>query len=266
MTTACGIGKIACFGSGGAAWSLVPALYEAGYVITQVFSRRLANAQALAEQVRAQAISSPADYRRNADLVLLAVPDDAIAAMLPIFRGDNALAAHLAGAVPLDVFGRDIARCGVLYPLQTFTRRQRIEVGDVPFFVEGNTTHSAEQLLNVARRISRRVCQMSSAERLRLHLAAVFASNFTNHCLSIAADLLLQSGIPADVVRPLVSETIRKALSAAHPRSVQSGPALRGDHATIHKHLALLQNNDTLRKIYLLLSESIGQEAGSVLG
>jgi predicted short-subunit dehydrogenase-like oxidoreductase (DUF2520 family) len=267
------IKRIVCFGSGGVAWSLLPALYEAGCEIAQVFSPHIDNARTLAALVDAQAIDkvdkvdnvdnvdnvdSVDRYCRNADLVVLAVPDDAVAKLLPVFRNNDALVVHTAGALPMQVFeNQDIANYGVLYPLQTFTRRRTITMTNTPIFVEANTESNHKKLFALAERISCNVHNITSTERLWLHLSAVFACNFTNHCLSIAADIVRNSNMPADILHPIVHETIAKALSAEHPRSMQTGPALRSDHATMHKHIDLLKNEPLLRKIYEAMSDSI---------
>jgi predicted short-subunit dehydrogenase-like oxidoreductase (DUF2520 family) len=258
MKNHCDIKQIACFGSGGVAWSLLSALYEAGYGITQVFSPHLENAVALAVQVNAKAIDSTDQYRSGADLVILAIPDDAVAATLPLFENDNALIVHTAGALPLQVFdNHHIANYGVLYPLQTFTRKRRIDMAEVPILIETNTDANTERLFLLSKSILCNPYQITSAQRLRLHLAAVFACNFTNHCLSIAADILQQSGIAPDILHTLIRETINKALSATHPQDVQTGPALRGDYHTMQKHLTLLQNNPLYANLYQMLSDSI---------
>lgn len=250
--------RIACFGSGGVATSLLPALHNAGCRITQVFSRCMEHAATLAAQVNAVPIDRPAHYQHAADLVILALPDDVVKNILPVFSGDEAIIVHTAGALSLQVFeNRQIANFGVLYPLQTFSRQRRVEMSQTPIFVEANTRANKEKLLSLAKLISANVSELSSEQRLHLHLAAVFGSNFANHCWSIAADILQQNNIPASVLHPLIGETFDKALLARHPKDVQTGPAVRGDVGTMQKHIALLQNAPLRQRLYQLISESI---------
>ncbi|GHT66775.1 hypothetical protein FACS189452_03250 [Bacteroidia bacterium] len=216
------------------------------------------HAATLAAQVNAVPIDRPAHYQHAADLVILALPDDVVKNILPVFSGDEAIIVHTAGALSLQVFeNRQIANFGVLYPLQTFSRQRRVEMSQTPIFVEANTRANKEKLLSLAKLISANVSELSSEQRLHLHLAAVFGSNFANHCWSIAADILQQNNIPASVLHPLIGETFDKALLARHPKDVQTGPAVRGDVGTMQKHIALLQNAPLRQRLYQLISESI---------
>jgi predicted short-subunit dehydrogenase-like oxidoreductase (DUF2520 family) len=249
---------IACFGSGGLAWSLLPALCGCGCRVEQVFSRSMANAQPLAKLINAAAIDHAEQYDHNADIAILAIADDAIEAMLPLFKDKNSMVIHTAGAVPLNVFEhKGIKNYGVLYPLQTFTRGRTIDLSGVPIFVEANNDANTSLLLTLAGKISHNVHVMPSDKRLRLHVAAVFAGNFTNHCLTIAADILNEYGMPANIISPLVNETINKALSCSNPSAMQTGPAIRGSHETMQKHLNTLQNQPMLQQLYRLMSQSI---------
>ena len=92
-----------------------------------------------------------------------------------------------------------------------------------------------------------------------MHLAAVFACNFTNHIYALAVKLLQKQDIPADVLLPLIDETAAK-IHTMPPREAQTGPAIRYDENVINKHLAMLGDPD-MRSIYRLISQSIHKEA-----
>jgi predicted short-subunit dehydrogenase-like oxidoreductase (DUF2520 family) len=260
------IRRIVCFGSGGMAWSLLPALQRAGCHTAQVFSPTAANASTLAMFVGAQTIDCAQCYDRSADLAILAVPDDAVADMLPLFRNEKIMVAHTAGSLSMHVFeNQGITNYGVIYPLQTFSRGSAINMAGVPIFVEANNDANAALLLDLAHAISGNAQYMSSQRRMGLHLAAVFACNYVNHCMAIAADIMQENGIPLSVIHPLVRQTIDKALAAANPRCVQTGPAMRGDITTMQKHLELLKNNPARQQLYRLMAQSIaaGMSNGS---
>ena len=90
-----------------------------------------------------------------------------------------------------------------------------------------------------------------------LHLAGVFSCNFVNHMLAISQMLAEENEFDFKLLKPLVVETIEKAL-AGNPLDSQTGPAVRGDSETIKKHVALLSRiDDDLRDLYLALSTSI---------
>jgi predicted short-subunit dehydrogenase-like oxidoreductase (DUF2520 family) len=100
------------------------------------------------------------------------------------------------------------------------------------------------------------VLRLSSARRLQLHVAAVFANNFTNHVLGIADALLAEAGLPAELLHPLVRETVEKALTNP-PFTVQTGPAVRRDAPTLAAHEAALATHPAWQDLYAQLTASI---------
>ena len=94
---------------------------------------------------------------------------------------------------------------------------------------------------------------------MRLHIAAVFVNNFTNHLFKISADILQKQQLPFDVLLPLIEETVNKIRSNA-PDVMQTGPAVRGDDATVAKHLDFLEKHTPQYSlIYKILSVGINQ-------
>ena len=253
---------IGLFGAGRVAAALAPALVAAGHRVVFVASRTPGPAAALAarlpgcpalSQATAEAAPLPAH------LYLLAVPDAAVPGLLAAVAWPaGAVVAHLAGALPLAVFGAAPAvRGGVLYPLQTFSPGRAIAWLRDP--VESMVLH---RLLALARSLSQQVAVLDSAQRLRLHLGAVWASNFTNHLLGIAHTLLAEAGLPFELLHPLVRETIDKALAAQpSPFGVQTGPAARHDAPTLAAHEAALAAHPAWQALYAGLTASI-QAAG----
>ena len=96
---------------------------------------------------------------------------------------------------------------------------------------------------------------MNSAQRKQLHIAAVFACNFSNHMYSIADDLLAKKNIDFSILLPLIRQTVQK-LEANSPKEVQTGPAKRKDLQTIKNQINLLEDDD-LRNIYKLITNQI---------
>ena len=72
-----------------------------------------------------------------------------------------------------------------------------------------------------------------------MHLAAVFANNFTNHCYTIAQELCDVHGVPFDTLYPLIKKTTEKALQQG-PKNSQTGPAKRDDKQVIDQQIKLL--------------------------
>src|SRR6476661_7070098 len=180
---------VALLGSGRVASQLGPALLTAGHHVPFVWSRSTASAQAAAAAVPgALSLSGTLSELPPADVYLLAVPDAAVASLLAAMPWpERALVAHMAGALPLSVFeAQPAVRGGVFYPLQTFSPGRAINWPTVPLCIEAATLPAESTLLTLASGLSQHVLRLDSAQRLQLHVAAVFANNFTNHLLGIA--------------------------------------------------------------------------------
>ena len=257
--------RIGLFGAGRVASALAPALAAAGHRLVFVASRTPGPALALAASLPGcQALAQEAALAAPpaADVYLLAVPDAAVPGVLAAGQWPaGALLAHVAGALPLAVFAaQPQVRGGVLYPLQTFSPGRAIDWPGVPLIVEGADPAAEATLLALARSLSQRVALLDSAQRLRLHLGAVWASNFTNHLLGVAHALLAEASLPFELLHPLVRETVDKALAARpSPYAVQTGPALRHDAPTLAAHQAALVAHPAWQALYAQLSVSIQQ-------
>ena len=254
-------------GAGRVAAQLAPALTEAGHRVVAVWSRQLATARAVADPQGAAAQHGPAPdllALPPADLYLLAVPDDAVAPVLTATHWPvGALVAHTSGALPLAVFeAQPAVRGAVFYPLQTFSPGRAIDWPTVPLLLEAAHAADLPVLHAVAASLSQRVVQVGSAQRRQLHVAAVFASNFTNHLLGIADALLAEARLPADLLTPLVRETVDKALHNP-PFQVQTGPASRHDAATIATHAAALAAHPRWQALYAQLTASIQDQTAA---
>ncbi len=248
--------------------ALAPALAAAGQQIVFVVSRSLGPATELAATIpgcRALPLADALVALPPADVYLLALPDAAVAAVLAAAAWPaGAVVAHLAGALPLAVVRENASsvRGGVFYPLQTFSPGRLINWPTVPVFIEATDADTEARLLALAGSLGGQPVVLASAQRLRLHLAAVWASNFTNHLLGVADALLAEAGLPFELLHPLVRETVNKALAAgSSPFGVQTGPAHRHDAATLAAHEAALAAHPAWQALYNGLSASI-QAAG----
>ena len=112
---------------------------------------------------------------------------------------------------------------------------------------------------SLARSLSRHVFRLDSEGRRRLHLAAVFASNFVNHCYALSDELLRAHDIPFRVMLPLIDEVAAKVHSMP-PHEAQTGPARRHDANVMNEHIELLANDKRLQNIYKIMSESIADD------
>lgn len=238
---------------------LGPALAAVGHQVVFVWNRSAASAETLAGQLLgAQFLPRLTAPLPLADVYLLAVPDAAVAPLLASTPWpEGALVAHLAGALPLSVFeAQPAVRGGVFYPLQTFSPGRTIDWPTVPLCIEANNLTAEATLLDLASSLSQHVRRLDSTQRLKLHVAAVFANNFTNHLLGIADALLAEAALPPELLAPLVHETVDKAL-ANPPFAVQTGPAVRRDAPTLAAHHTALAAHPAWQALYAQLTASI---------
>ena len=251
------IESVGIIGSGNLAWHLAPALYRSGIRISQIISRRIKNAKELAVRVDAQYSASLHNMTRETDLWIIAVPDDAIAGVALSFPFLPERVVHTSGSVDLDVLEGTGFNTGVFYPLQTFSKNRPVDFEKIPVFLESDQEDFLEELANLASRISEKVIEIDSEQRTILHIAAVFACNYTNALYAIAKDLLNENGLKFKWLHPLIKETVQKAIENG-PDNAQTGPAIRNDKTTIAKHLELL-DNEKYRELYKLFADIIGE-------
>ena len=248
--------RITLVGAGNVAWHMGKALSQNGYVIQQVLDRTASSSKQLAEELKAQTSGTPEDGIAGADACLICVSDDAIISVIKHLKPGNCLLMHTAGSVPLDVFRNNAVNYGVLYPLQTFTKGRPLDYCQIPFLTEANTPENLIILNQIASSVSRHVMEANSTQRLIIHLAAVFASNFSNHMYALAEKLTSEYNMPFDLLKPLISETTAKAMDMS-PVNAQTGPAVRGNVKVIEKHLELLKDHPRLQEIYRMISGDI---------
>ena len=232
--------RIVVIGTGRLASNLVPALQKVGHEVRVVNSRTLEG------------------LPNEADAFVIAVKDDALESVARrVVQGrEEQVFFHTAGSMPLSVFEGIARHYGVFYPMQSFSKERQVDFADVPIFLEGCDDKAIQTAHAIAESISRKVYELTTAERRYLHLAAVFACNFANHCYALSAKVLEQHGLPFDVMLPLIDETARK-VHTMHPVPAQTGPAIRWDENVMSAQKALLDNEPEMQKIYELMSNSI---------
>ena len=253
--------KIALIGAGNVATCLGPRLKEAGHEITAVYSRTVESARALADRLGAK-YTTDLKAVPASDAAIVMLKDDALKELAPAIADSlkEALLLHTAGSVPMDIWRSAGAfKFGVLYPMQTFSKASRIDWSQVPLFIEGSSAPVLESIRELALTISPDVTPLSSEGRKKLHLAAVFTCNFSNHMYAIAERLLATEGVPFSVMLPLVRETARK-VETMSPEDAQTGPAIRGDRKVMDQHLELLKEYPEYAELYRLISTDINKK------
>ncbi len=250
--------KIVLIGAGRVATHLGHRLQAKGLAVVQVLNRTAAPARDLAGSLDADWSDRWADVRTDADWLLLAVRDDAIDEVAGALARHvpQALATHTSGATPGTVLAPHFRRFGVFYPLQSFSPERRPAWSTIPFCIDAAGPADRAFLKKMARTLGGRAWPVQDEQRAALHVAAVFANNFTNQCYAVAEALLAEQGLPFELLYPLMQETLAKALEHS-PARMQTGPARRGDLATLQRHLDLLAGHPDWQAMYAAVSRSI---------
>lgn len=248
--------KIVCIGSGNVATHLAIGLKSMGAEVIQVWSHDPRNADILAALVKARSFHKWDDLDRSADLYIVAVKDDYIPEIAEKLTGVKGIVVHTSGATAMDILKSTGSGYGVLYPLQTFSKTKAVELTRVPFCIEGNAQDTLDRISAIAHLLSGQVSVVSSGQRKILHLAAVFACNFSNQLYHLSSLLLAEHQLDFNLLKPLILETAEK-INSSTPFEVQTGPAVRGDGETMKQHLALLDKSPDLQQLYTVLSASI---------
>lgn len=246
---------ISIIGSGNLATQLAKAFYREGIAINQIFSRDIEHAVALASLVNSKATDIFGDLT-PVDIIIIAVSDSAIPEVSNSLNRLSCLVVHTSGSTSIDIL-ENRTNFGVFYPFQTFSKNVDIEFDQIPILIEANSIRNQELLFNLATILSSKVQVVNSLQRLKLHLAAVFANNFSNHMYAITYQLLNESGLSFDMIKHLIEETTRKAIESNNPAMVQTGPASRGNIQIMESHKELLADRPLWQKIYTFVSDSI---------
>lgn len=247
--------KIFVIGTGNLSHSLVPALKKAGHTVSGVYSRTKENLKNFAEKFNVKAVFEKDEIPSDSDIYIICTADSGISDSAKIFKTEN-IVLHTSGSTDIEVLKRYFKKCGVIYPVQTFTKTKTVDFSNVPLLIESSEKKTLEKIKILAQSLSSNIREMNSFQRLRLHLSAVFACNFSNNMLSVSKVLMQECGGDFSLLKPLIKETFEKALNS-DPIVSQSGPAKRNDTAILNLHLKMLENYPVLKKIYSFVSLNI---------
>lgn len=251
-------------GAGGLAGNLAPAFSQnPRHRVVQIRSRSMEGARQLAFlAASAQPGDMTAPLHPDTEAVVLALPDSQIApvaeALIPLLQ-PHQLLLHCAGSVPLSVLQAHSGPIGVLYPIQTFSRKRKVNWADIPMMVEG--ANGGEELVTeLARSITGGPIRVLTSEQRRVvHLGAVLASNFTNALIAQATRLVKDLDLDHNLFLPLAREVVAK-LDQLTPLQAQTGPAMRGDKETVTEQKALVREvAPELIPMYELMTQIINR-------
>ena len=252
--------KVVLLGTGNVAGFLFEAFSASENVqVVQVYNHSQKSLDSYSKEVD---VSTSMEDLKEADIYLMAVKDDAIPDLAKHLETKKGLVLHTSGAISIDALsGCD--RRGVFYPLQTFSKDRKVKNKNISFCLEANGPEDLELLTELAEEIHGSHYKVSSEQRKKLHLAAVFVCNFVNHLYAIGEDICRDNDLPFEILQPLIKETAEK-ISNSSPHESQTGPAKRNDQTTIQAHLESLKSEEN-KDIYKLLTQAIQSAHGKKL-
>ncbi|MCU0382248.1 MAG: DUF2520 domain-containing protein [Chitinophagaceae bacterium] len=246
---------IVLVGTGHVATVLGRLCRQAGHRVLQVYGRNLEAAGELAAELGAEALVSPAALDDRADMCIVAISDAALPSLGNWMPKRPYPVVHTAGSVSMEVLSGISEQIGVLYPLQSL-RKDQPGIPEIPFMVQGNSKDTEHLLRSFARSLSGLVHHAGEEERRRMHLAAVFTSNFFNHLATLARQYCRDNDVDFQMLLPLLLETVGR-MEWEDPANLQTGPAIRNDQPTIDRHVSMLQDRPHMQRIYQLMTDSI---------
>ncbi len=249
--------SISIIGTGNVAQHLAKHLSKAeNIILSQIYGR---SSSQFSEFNNYAEFISDFNQLKPADVLIIAVSDDAILTVSNKIVNFSGIVVHTSGSTAMHVLSKH-KNFGVFYPLQTFTQGRELDFKEIPICLEASNTEVLETLKSVAMVLSKNTVELDSEKRSKMHLAAVYANNFTNHIL-MQTDVICQNNeVSFHLLKPLMKETIEKAFTLG-PLNAQTGPAKRKDSNTINYQVESLKTENQ-KEIYKVLTRSILETYG----
>lgn len=258
------IERVVIIGSGNLAEALAQAVSQSGLSLVQVFSRNADRAKVVATLANSS-YGSKMEELADADIYIIAVSDRAVAEVvttLPIPK--EAVVAHTAGSIPIEALTSKFAGRAIIYPFQTFTKGRKVDFSTIPIFLEASSEELYIEVEKFAQKLSSTTIKANFTLRAKVHLAGVFACNFTNYMYQLGESIISEQGLSFDTLKPLILETAAKAIESQSPKDVQTGPAIRNDKAVLERHINMLKEKNNSDEIYKLISENIWETSKKI--
>ena len=257
--------RLVIIGAGNVATVLGRLFQKNGHQIIQIISKNLASGNILAAEFNCDHTNDSLLINLTADFYFIAISDKELPSIGLNYQLDNKLVVHSAGAVSKNVIKDVSTNFGVLYPLQSLRKENDTIIQNIPLLIDTNSKESLDQLQQIALTISNNITHADDELRMKLHVTAVFVSNFTNYLYELAENYCTNEGADFRLLLPLIEETAHR-LSHHSPSATRTGPAARKDMETIQNHLKLLAPYPVMRKVYTNMSEQImGSKIGDII-
>ena len=241
--------SVVIIGSGNVAKHLIHAFSKIDNInLKQVYARKLGDEALMKSNIP---ITNDLSLLVDADITIIAVSDDAVAAISCNIK--NSLVVHTSGSVEMNAL-KNPKNKGVFYLLQSFSKEKEVNFSNIPICLEAENESDLKKLEKLASLLQGNIYHLTSQQRKKIHVAAVFVNNFTNHMYTVAHDICEEHNVPFNILQPLIEETSQKIKNLT-PSEAQTGPAKRKDAETIKNHLNLLSKSQ--QELYLKITQSI---------
>ncbi|MCK5816274.1 MAG: DUF2520 domain-containing protein [Flavobacteriaceae bacterium] len=242
--------KVVVLGSGNIGYHLSKVFLSSNNIdLIQVYSRDINSVEYLTGKVP---ITDSIETILDADIYILAISDRSISDFSKLLKVKNKLVVHTSGTVSINNI--QCLNKGAFYPVQTFSKERELDFSHIPICIETTVGKDLILLKKLASSISKEVYVIDSLQRKKIHLAAVFVNNFTNHLYEIGREICEENSIPFEILLPIIKETAEK-LNTCSPLDAQTGPAKRKDSVTTDEQVKQLAPNNA--QIYSILTQSI---------
>lgn len=272
--------SIALIGPGRVGCAISKRLYEAGYPLTAIISRKQKNAVEACTFIGCSTTlaSDQITASATAQIILLAVPDDQIQNLALQIQATAILShtttlIHFSGLHPAEIMRSHSSAAALLslHPLLPFADRQKafIKLQQCPCALESDTPHTLTLGQELVNAIGGEFFTLASDKKPLYHTAACIASNYLVTLLAAARDLLVKCGVEPEQAVPLLLPLVQASLENVQdygPEQGLTGPIVRGDGGTVTRHLQALENAaPELLQLYLqtgTLTTFIGEKSG----
>ncbi len=215
------------------------------FAIGDVLNRSVESARSAVQFIGAGRVVAGFDDLGPADFVLIAPPDDQIAACSAALAASgcltkNSIVFHCSGALPSSILEQALhagAAIASVHPIRSFAQPEKVVRAFAGTYCGVEGDQRAIDLLNpLFTAVGAHFVHIDRQKKTLYHAGAVFASNYMVTLLDTAVQTYVEAGMSRDdalkIMATLVRETAENVLQSG-PEQALTGPVSRGDVGTV---------------------------------
>lgn len=250
--------RISIIGNGNLAQSIAQIFFKTSQELVEMYAPNFSALSVFCKTVNAQPLKELSKLNTNIDILIIAITDSAIRQVVTEIPKGNFVLAHTSGSIAMDVFEEaNVKNYGVFYPLYSFLKAQAEDFSEIPIMLESVNETSNKWLHRLANKLSNNISVVNSQDRKKYHMAGILVNNFTNHLWAICQEMLDNSGLAFENLKPILKETANNAMKSEQLYDLQTGPAKRNNQKIINSHIELLEDNKDLQELYQCMTRLI---------